>query len=208
MRQRTPVYVHASDPISRAGMAAQLRMCPEVWVLDDPGQDPQAVAVVVTEEVDDHALQVMRSLQRNGLRRIVVVVTKLDDAALLSAVEAGASGMLRRSEASCERLVAAVAAAASGEGSVPPDLLGRLLDQVGRLQRQVLAPRGLTFTGLTEREICVLKLVAEGHETSEIAQQLAFSERTIKNVIHDLTTRLNLRNRTHAVAYALKQGLI
>jgi DNA-binding NarL/FixJ family response regulator len=116
--------------------------------------------------------------------------------------------MLRRSEASCERLVAAVGAAASGEGSVPPDLLGRLLDQVGRLQRQVLAPRGLTFTGLTEREICVLKLVAEGHETSEIAQQLAFSERTIKNVIHDLTTRLNLRNRTHAVAYALKQGLI
>jgi DNA-binding NarL/FixJ family response regulator len=91
---------------------------------------------------------------------------------------------------------------------VPPDLLGRLLDQVGRLQRQVLAPRGLTFTGLATREIEVLRLVADGLSTGEIAVELCYSERTVKNVLHDITTRLHLRNRSHAVAYALRQGLI
>ncbi|MPZ74787.1 MAG: DNA-binding response regulator, partial [Nitriliruptorales bacterium] len=64
------------------------------------------------------------------------------------------------------------------------------------------------FTALTKREIDVLRLVADGKDTTEIAHELAFSERTIKNVIHDVTMRLNLRNRTHAVAYALRQGLI
>jgi DNA-binding NarL/FixJ family response regulator len=62
--------------------------------------------------------------------------------------------------------------------------------------------------GLTEREIEVLRLVADGFDTSEIAGSLAYSERTIKNIIHDVTARLNLRNRSHAVAYAVRQGLI
>ena len=58
---------------------------------------------------------------------------------------------------------AAIRSAAAGEGTLPPDLLGRLLRQVGQLQRQVLSPRGLTFSGLTERETAVLRLLAEGH---------------------------------------------
>jgi len=54
----------------------------------------------------------------------------------------------------------------------------------------------------------VLRLIADGCDTSEIANRLAYSERTVKNVLHDVTTRLQLRNRSHAVAYALRQGLI
>jgi DNA-binding NarL/FixJ family response regulator len=97
---------------------------------------------------------------------------------------------------------------ASGDGLLPPDLLGRLLSQVGHLQRQVLAPRGLTFSGLTERELGVLRLLADGHDTAEVGKQLFYSERTVKNIVHDLTSRLELRNRTHAVAYAIREGLI
>jgi DNA-binding NarL/FixJ family response regulator len=101
-----------------------------------------------------------------------------------------------------------IRAAAAGEGAVPADLLGRLLDQVGRLQRQVLWPNGMTFAGLNEREIEVLRLVAEGFDTAEIAAKLSYSQRTVKNVLHDITSRLHLRNRSHAVAYALRHGLI
>jgi DNA-binding NarL/FixJ family response regulator len=97
---------------------------------------------------------------------------------------------------------------AAGQGEVPPDLLARLLDQVGRLQRQVLTPRGIAFSGLSERETQVLRLVADGHGTAEIAVRLCYSERTVKNVLHDITSRLQLRNRSHAVAYALREGLI
>jgi DNA-binding NarL/FixJ family response regulator len=79
---------------------------------------------------------------------------------------------------------------------------------MGRLQRHVLGPRGLTFSGLSERELGVLRLVADGLDTSEIAERLSYSERTIKNIIHDITTRLHLRNRSHAVAFAMRHGLI
>ena len=72
----------------------------------------------------------------------------------------------------------------------------------------MLEPRGLTFTGLASREIEVLRLIAEGYDTTEVAKALSYSERTVKNVLHDVTSRLQLRNRSHAVAYALREGLI
>jgi DNA-binding NarL/FixJ family response regulator len=208
MTERVPVFVYARDPISQAGIAAELRGRPELEVLSETEVDQADVAVVAADEVDEETLRVIKAIQRSGGPRVVLVVAKPDDGGLVAAVEAGACGLLRRSEATPEILTRAVAAAAQGDGTVPPDLLGRLLSQVGRLQRHVLAPRGLTFSGLTERELGVLKLVAEGMDTGEIAQQLAYSERTIKNIIHDITTRFHLRNRSHAVAFALRQGLI
>ncbi len=208
MEDRIPVFVYASDPISETGIAGQLRGQPGVHVVDEGDVDMAAVAIVVTDEVDEEATRAVRAVQRNGVPRVVVVVTRIDDGGLLAALEAGACGIVRRADARSDRLVAAVRAAVAGDGTMPPDLLGRLLDQIGRLQRQVLAPRGLTIAGLAEREIEVLRLIADGLDTNEIAGRLCYSERTVKNVIHDVTSRLQLRNRSHAVAYAMRQGLI
>ena len=113
-----------------------------------------------------------------------------------------------RGESEPETLVNLIMSAAAGDGNVPPDLLGRLLSQLSLIQQQVLTPLGLSFVGLTTREIDVLRLLADGCDTAEVARQLAYSERTVKNVLQDVTRRHNLRNRTHAVAYALRQGLI
>jgi DNA-binding NarL/FixJ family response regulator len=208
MAERISVYVYAHDPISQAGLASQLRARPEIQIVEND-IDRAAVAVVVVDEVDEETTRVVKAIQRNnGIPRVVLVVTRLDDAGMLAGVEAGACGLLRRSDAQPERLVEAILSAATGDGSVPADLLGRLLEHVGRLQRQVLSPLGLTMSGMTEREIEVLRLVADGYDTAEIAGTLSYSERTIKNIIHDVTARLNLRNRSHAVAYAVRQGLI
>jgi len=206
--ERVPVFLYARDPILQAGLASQLRHRPEVDVVGDAQVDEARVAVVVADGVDEETVRVLRALQRNGVPRLVLVASFLDGNDLVAAVEAGVSGVLRRSEATIDRLLAVVLSAAAGEGTVPPDLLGRLLDQVGRLQRQVLDPRGLTFAGLSGREIEVLRLVADGHDTKEIAAKLCYSERTVKNVLHEITTRLQLRNRSHAVAYAMREGLI
>ncbi len=208
MSQRIPVYVYARDPVTQAGMAAQLRGRPGIEVVDESEIDSAAVAVVAADEVDDETLRVIKAVQRGGCPRVVLVVAQPDDRGLLSAVEAGACGLLRRSEATPEALERAVGSAGAGDGTVPPDLLGRLLDQVGRLQRHVLSPRGITFAGLTEREVSVIRLVADGFDTAEIAGELCYSERTIKNIIHDITTRFHLKNRSHAVAFAMRQGLI
>jgi DNA-binding NarL/FixJ family response regulator len=202
------VYVYARDPISQAGLASQLHARPEVRVVSEGEIDSAAVAVVVADQVDDEVVRTIKALQRNACPRIVVVATQFDDGGLLSAVESGACALLRRSEATSDQLAAAVVYAAAGAGALPPDLLGRLLEQVGHLQRQILEPRGFRVSGLTDREIQVLRLVADGHNTAEIARQLAYSERTIKNVIQDVITRFQLRNRSHAVAYAVRQGFI
>jgi DNA-binding NarL/FixJ family response regulator len=201
-----PTYVHARDPISQAGVAAQLRMRPEIRVVDT--EDDAAVALLIADAVDESTSRELRAMRKDGRPRLMLVATAVDDAALVAAAEAGVAGLLRRCDASADMLVKTIIKVASGEGEVPPDLLGRLLEQVGRLQRQVLAPRGLTFTGLTPRETQVLRLVADGLDTGEIALRMCDSERTVKNVLHDLTTRLQLRNRTHAVAYAVREGLI
>lgn len=205
--ERIEVFISACDPVSREGIVGQLRGHP-VTSVDERDLNPSVVALVVVDEVDDKTTQQIRSLRQRGLERIVVMATRVEDGGLLAAVEAGANGFLRRSQSTAARLVETLRTAASGEGALPPDLLGRLMNQVGRLHRQVLNPRGLTFTGLTDREVKVLKLLAEGFDTIEVGHQLFLSERTVKNIVHDVTSRLNLRNRTHAVAYALRQGLI
>lgn len=98
-------------------------------------------------------------------------------------------------------------AAASGDCTVPPDLLDGLLEQ-----RTEDAGAGVAdawgAAGLSDRERAVLRLVAEGHETSEIAGRLSYSVRTVTTVMHNVTQRFRLRNRAHAVAYALRAGLL
>jgi DNA-binding NarL/FixJ family response regulator len=230
-QHRIPVWVKALDPLSQFGLVHTLRQRPEIALITDAdlasiqaqslpvqpiqGQPiqgqrtaPPVVALIAVDSLDNAAVQVLRAATQRGCRRTVLIGSTIDDDALMTAVELGVSGVLRRTEATADRIVQLVQAAAAGDGSLPPDLLGRLLGQVSRMQRHVLAPRGLTHTGLSDRETQVLRLVADGKDTQEIARELSYSERTVKNVLHDVTSRLQLKNRSHAVAYALREGLI
>jgi DNA-binding NarL/FixJ family response regulator len=206
--ERIRIFLYSDDPILQSGLAVQLRQRPEVVLVDGDDVDSTQVAVVITDSVDEETLRVLHALQRGGVPRLVLLASSVDAGDLARAVEAGVCGVLRRREMTVDKLLSVILAAAAGDGSVPPDLLGRLLDQVGRLQRQVLDPRGFILAGLAEREIEVLRLAADGMETREIARRLCYSERTVKNVLHEVITRLQLRNRTHAVAYAVREGLI
>jgi DNA-binding NarL/FixJ family response regulator len=205
---RIAVFVYATDAVSQIGIAGQLRARPEVRVVGDGEVDAAQVAVLVFDIIDTETVRVVRAVQRNGCPRVLLVISHLDEPGLLAGIEAGVCGFLRRSDTKPETLVQGIRAAAAGDGTVPADLLGRLLSQVSLVHQQVLAPRGLSFSGLSDREVEVLKLLSEGHPTSEVARRLCYSERTVKNVLQDMTRRHNLRNRTHAVAYALRQGLI
>lgn len=208
MSTRTPVHVHATDPVSQAGLTTQLRWQHEIEVVDEIAPDSGVVAVVSVNVLDDNAMQLLRTLHRQGCQCTVLVIADLDDARLLEAIEAGVCALVHRNEATPGRLAQLAVKASAGEGTLPSDMLGRLLKQMTRLQRNVLSPMGLTLSGLSQREIEVLRLVADGFDTQEISEKLRFSERTIKNVLHDITSRFQLRNRSHAVAYAMREGLI
>jgi DNA-binding NarL/FixJ family response regulator len=205
---RVQVWIYAEDPISQAGVSSQLRARPEIQLVSAGELDQAEVAVVVAETIDENIVRVLRAIQRGSAPKTILIGAVLDEEGIVVAAEAGVSALLRRAEVTSDRLVSVIAKVQAGQAEMPADLLAGLLGQVGKLQRQILAPRGLRFSGLTEREIQVLRLVAEGQDTGEIARRLAFSERTIKSILHDVTTRLQLRNRSHAVAYAVREGLI
>jgi DNA-binding NarL/FixJ family response regulator len=135
--------------------------------------------------------------------RVIVCSSDGGQEAVLAALQAGAVGYLRKDELTPESLAAAITAAANGTGVVTPDLLERLLAHVpdGAGARPVAAK-------LTDREQQVLALIAAGLPTREVAQELSYSERTVKNVLHDVVTKLNARSRSQAVAFAVREGII
>jgi DNA-binding NarL/FixJ family response regulator len=203
---RITVRVHSLDPISEAGILVQLRQRPELRVAETG--EAASVVIAVADVVDDAATRWLTALHRADGTPVVLIVGQLDPRTVVGVVGSGVCGVVRRAEATPERLTRVVRAAAQGYGDMPPDLVRHLLDQVNLLNRTALEPRGLSFAGLTERERDVLKLIADGLSTREVATKLAYSERTIKAVLQSLTLRLNLRNRTQAVAYAVRNGWI
>ncbi|MEQ0563843.1 response regulator transcription factor [Amycolatopsis sp. NEAU-NG30] len=205
---RTPVVVRATDPILHNGVCMALRTRDDVRVVDGDPADPDLVALLVADRLDEAMSRLLSALHHQGFTRIVLVAGEVDDNEILNAVEHGVCAVARRADAGPEVLVRLIKAAAAGEGALPPDVLGRLLNRVSRLQRQVLQPRGLHLGGMSNRETEVLRLVASGYSTQEIADQLCYSQRTVKSILHDVTNRFQLRNRSHAVAYALREGLI
>ncbi|MEU4307310.1 LuxR C-terminal-related transcriptional regulator [Streptomyces rochei] len=203
---RVPVAVSAPDPISREGAVSQLRRHPEIDLREESG--PGTVALLIEDALDEQALTRLRRIVRSEGARAVLVVGAIRENELLDVVECGVGAIVWRHEATARRLVQAVLAAARGDGDLPADLIGRLISQVGTLHRGAAGRPGAPSLGLAPREVDVLRLVAEGLDTGEIAGKLSYSERTVKNVMHGLTTRLHLRNRAHAVAYALREGYI
>ncbi|MEU8224670.1 response regulator transcription factor [Kribbella sp. NPDC048915] len=208
MGLRVPVYVYSADSISRSGLESQLRFRPEIHVVGAEQLDSTVVAVVAAETPDGPTIAALGDLRRRGLDKLILVVATLNDADLIAVIEAGVCALIRRAEVTPDRLAELVRRAAAGEAELPADLLTRLFRQVSHMQNDVLTPRGLRLAGLSPRESAILKLVAEGYDTDEIAARLSYSPRTVKNVLHGVTTRFQLRNRSHAVAYALKEGLI
>ncbi|MFJ9934010.1 response regulator transcription factor [Streptomyces virginiae] len=210
-RARIPVEVHASDPLSFAGATGQLRRQPEVELVEEMAGRPGTVAILLVDALDEAALSRLRRLTRTEGTRVVLVANALREADLLQVVECGVRAIVWRREATEDRLLQAVRAAARGDGDLPSDLIARLITQVGSMQRsaeRLPGMPGMPASGLVRREVDVLRLVADGLSTEEVAAKLAYSERTVKNVMHGLTTRLHLRNRAHAVAYALREGYI
>ncbi|MFF1698116.1 response regulator transcription factor [Streptomyces sp. NPDC058257] len=206
--ERVQLSVHTSDPISRAGVLTQLRQYPEIELVDTAQQDRGQVALLVVGSVDETTLLKLRSLVHVKGVRAVLVVDRMREADLFDVAGCGVTSIVWRRDATPARLLRAILAAHRGDGDLPADLLGTFLTRMGQLKSSAPDPAGLPTMGLTSREVEVLQLAAEGHDTGQIADRLAYSERTVKNVLQNLTSRLQLRNRTHVVAYAVRAGYI
>jgi DNA-binding NarL/FixJ family response regulator len=205
------VKLFVLDPhtIYRRGLAACLELMPEVTsvahtaTVRDAWETPalfDADLVILDTSAPGAGDFIVAAGEASGAP-VLVCASDCGENAVLAAMQAGAAGFLRKDTLTPDSLGAAVRATASGSGVVTPDLLDLLVAGVPFDDRRAVAR-------LTDREQQVLALIAEGHPTREVAAQLCYSERTVKNVLHDVVTKLNARSRSQAVAFAVREGLI
>ena len=146
----------------------------------------------------------------------VLVLTTFDlDEYATGAIQAGASGFLLK-DARPDDLVDAIQRVAAGDAAMAPSVTRRLIEQIrqtepaGRPRDEhpaVAAEPGEVFEVLTERELDVLRLIADGLNNSEISAELFLSESTVKTHVGRVLAKLQLRDRVHAVIFAKQHGL-
>ena len=138
--------------------------------------------------------------------KVVILTAHDDDRLLVEAVEAGASGFLRKDEAADE-VLAAVKSAAEGEVLIDPVVLTRLLHQVAK-QREAERDVQVLFDSLTDREWEVLRDLTQGMRNDDIAAALFISPQTVQTHVRNLLGKLGVHSKLEAVALAVKHGAV
>jgi DNA-binding NarL/FixJ family response regulator len=210
------VFVLDPHGVYRRGLAACLAEVAAVTQVSEAATPEEAFAAPELPHadvimVDPHRFggsRLIRRLVDDTAARVVACSARRDPDEVLSIIQAGAIGYLCKDTLTPDALGSAAVAAARGAGVLAPELLGEFMQGLTRVSRDLLEPNGLSLSLLSTREQQVLSLVAEGQSTREVAIRLHYSERTVKNVLHDVVTKLNARTRSQAVAEAVRQGLI
>jgi DNA-binding NarL/FixJ family response regulator len=196
------VLIVAKDPASHAALERKLLGIADITVLTPSARRHPDVAVVVADSVDAEVLGWIRTIRRHSLSRIVVVAA-VGATAAATAADAGANGVLPRALADGPRLAWVIRKVRQGDSVTLV-----VADEIAVPEPIVTEPPQKGSPMVSDRDREVLRLLAEGCDTSEIARALAYSEPTIKNAIQRLFDQLKAKNRPHAVALALRSGII
>ena len=213
-----PIKVLLADDhtLFRKGLRTLLEQLPGIEVVGE-APDGRDVISQAQDLVPDVILMDIRMPEINGIeatRQIlqenphigVILVTMFDDPeSVYSGMRAGARGYVLK-EAEPEELSRAIEAAYRGEVMLCPIIAKKLLQQFGGGRKR--EEPGLLYEGLTERELEVLRLAAEGFSNKEITAELVISEKTAKNHIANIFSKLQVNDRTQAVLFAIRKGLI
>jgi DNA-binding NarL/FixJ family response regulator len=167
---------------------------PQVVVLDLQIPEPAGVEVTATLVREDPTV------------RVLILSASGEQADVLDAVKAGATGYLVKSASSAE-LLEAVRRVADGDTVFTPGLAGLVLGEYRRLSEAPQASADPRLPRLTERETEVLRLVAKGLSYRQIADRLVLSHRTVQNHVQNTLGKLQMHNRVQLVRYAIEQGL-
>jgi two-component system response regulator DevR len=197
--------------VVRQGLAALLGRRPEFHVVGEAGTVAEAVAAarrfrpdLVVMDVrlpDGSGVEACREIRAEMPdTRVVMLTSYPDEDAVLSAIIAGASGYLLK-QVRARDLVAALEAVGRGESLLDPAVTGRVLD---RIRRIATGDQPDELAQLTSQERKILLLVAEGKTNKEIAADEFLSDKTVKNYVSSILSKLNLERRAQAAAFVAK----
>ncbi|MFN8075917.1 MAG: response regulator transcription factor [Kineosporiaceae bacterium] len=197
-------WVVHPHPVMRRGLVAALSSAGAHVVGESDRLVPRALPPAVDTLVFDSghaAVEVAAELGRQRELHLICLMASPSEAELQVAAAAGVAAILIQEDLTPDALAETWRAARSGATMLPRHLLPQLLARAGQLA--TVAPHRLT-----PREASVLRLLSEGEDTRAIAAALCYSERTVKNVVHDVLTKLDCRTRAQAVGAAIRAGLI
>jgi DNA-binding NarL/FixJ family response regulator len=140
------------------------------------------------------------------LTRVVVLTISDEDSDVMDAILAGACGYLLK-DSSIQDLVSGIQAAARGEALISPHIAAKVLQRVRATSSQPDIAETIRAE-LSDREIEVLKLIANGNDNAVIAAELHISPKTVKNHISNILMKLQIDNRIQAAVYAVRSGIV
>lgn len=213
----TRVLIVDDHRLFRQGLRSLLSREPDIEVVGEAGDGIEAKQQV--RELNPEVilmdirmprcggLQATVDIRRESPKTNIVVLTVSDkDEDLFEAIKAGAMGYLLKS-ADASELIRSIRGVVAGEATISPVMAPKLLSEFNQIARSHTRRDKPEGTLLSSREKQILRLVARGLSSKEIAEQLTVSPNTVKSHMRNIMEKLHIHNRLQAVAYALQEGL-
>jgi two-component system, NarL family, response regulator LiaR len=209
---RIRVLVVDDHAIIRKGIRAVLEIVPDIEMVGEAENGIQAVECdrelqpdvilmdLMMPEMDGIA-SIRKIKDQRSAARILVLTNFAGEEMIFPAIKAGAVGYHLK-DSSPETLIEAIRQVNQGVASLHPGIAKKLLEELQHVDRQPLADEPLT-----QREVEILRLIAQGHENKEIAKELVISEATVRTHVSNILGKLHLASRTQAALYALREGI-
>jgi NarL family two-component system response regulator LiaR len=214
MANRTSILIVDDHEVVRNGIRSYLETIPDFQVVGEAASGEEALPMI-SELIPDIVLldlimpgmdgiEATRRIRQISPRTQVVVLTSYhEDVHIFPALKAGAISYILK-DMKMDKLVEALHRAVQGEVTLHPRVAARVLQNI----RGEDSEEQPLFTELTDRELDVLKLIANGLTNSQIAEKLVISENTVKGHVSNILSKLHLADRTQVAVYAWQQGIV
>ena len=214
MAEQITVVITDDHTIVRQGIRTSIEVDPQIAVIGEAGSGEEAVRLA-TELVPDVMLldlvmpgiggvEATRQIKRVSPHTQVIVLTSYhDDEYIFPALKAGVVSYVLK-DLSIQELIDVIHKAARGESVLHPRVASRVVQELRGARKEV--PN--LFTDLSERELEVLRLIADGFTNAAIAEKLVISEKTVKVHVSNILSKLHMLDRTQAAVFAWQQGLV
>lgn len=216
-KPKTRLVIAEDETMTREMLARLLALEDDIAVVGTASDGQKALSVTRAQNPDvvltDIGMPQVTGIELTDILRrempqvgVVILTIYNDDERVFAAIKAGAKGYVLK-DSPPEETVAAVRAVGRGEALLNPSLVGRVLAEFGRLSVQKAADNAV-FAELTDREREVLTEIGKGRRNKEIADTLFISEKTVKNHISNIFSKLEVNSRAEAALLAARQGLV